>query len=481
MINKTTTMDRRSFLASAALAAVVAAAPRGIVSAQRKPNIIYILADDLGWGDLGCYGQKEIKTPVLDRMAAEGMRFFNHYSGSTVCAPCRATLMTGRHTGNLRTTGQGQSLLPEDVTVAEVLKEAGYATGVFGKWGLGQAGSEGVPNKQGFDEWFGFLHQGKAHFYYPPAVWENEREFPIPGNAEEKKEYIHDYFTDRALKFIRDKKNTPFFLYYASTIPHAELAAPEESIAPYRGKFVERPYEAVKSGSPDPHNPGFGYGSQPEPRAVFAGMVTRLDSDIGKIFALLKELDLDEDTIVFFGSDNGTHKEGGHDPAYFDSNGPLRGIKRDLYDGGIRTPFIVRWPGKIQAGSTNDHVSAFWDFLPTAAELSGGAAPGGIDGISYLPSMLGRMDQQRRHEYLYWEMGNKQAARKGKWKAVHYEFNKHPDGPIELFDLDKDIGETTDLAARFPEVAQEMLDILRKASNVNSKANGYTASGRQRR
>ncbi len=341
---------------------------------KRKPNIILFLADDLGYGDLGCYGQKFIKTPHLDRMAAEGMRFTDFYSGSTVCAPSRCALMTGYHTGHNQVRGNGiVPLLPEDVTIAEVLKAAGYSTAIFGKWGLGKPGTTGVPNLKGFDEWFGYLNQVHAHDYYPDYLWRNQEMVLIPPST-----YSHDLFTQEALDFIRRKQNEPFFLYVPYTIPHANNELGDEGMQ-------------VPSDAPYLHEPW------PQQQKNYAAMITRLDGDIGKILALLAELGLEEDTIVFFSSDNGPHEEGGATAEFFDSNGLLHGIKRDLYDGGVRVPAIPRWSGKIKPGQVNQQPFALWDFLPTAAEIAEVQAPDGIDGISILPALLGK--QQENHEY----------------------------------------------------------------------------------
>ncbi|HKS37383.1 MAG TPA: arylsulfatase, partial [Verrucomicrobiae bacterium] len=345
------------FLAGLEAAPAQSADPDGLRrKGQDKPNIIFILADDLGYGDLGCYGQKKIKTPNLDRLAAEGMRFTQCYAGSTVCAPSRASLMTGRHTGHARIRGNERvPLKPEDVTVAETLKPLGYATGIIGKWGLGNEGTTGIPNKQGFDEWFGYLDQVHAHNYYPDHLWRNEGQWSLAANAGGKKgEYTHDFFTRAALNFLKMNQKQPFFLYLAYTIPHAN-----NELGRKTGNGMETPGDAPYSGE-----------QWPQPEKNKAAMIARLDGDIGKILNRLKELKLDQDTVIFFSSDNGPHREGGVDPKFFESSGPLRGIKRDLYEGGIRVPMIARWPGRIKAGALSDQVWAFWDFLPTAAELA---------------------------------------------------------------------------------------------------------------
>ena len=333
--------------------------------ASGRSNIIFILADDLGYGDLECYGQKRIRTPQIDRLAAEGMRFTQCYAGSTVCAPSRCTLMTGLHTGHARIRGNAQvPLEPDDVTVAEILKPAGYRTAIIGKWGLGNEGTTGVPNRHGFDEWFGYLDQVHAHNYYPEFLWRNERKWLLRGNANgQKGEYSHDWFTRGALNFIRINQKHPFFLYLAYTIPHANNEL--------KDKGMEVPGDAPYSKE-----------DWPQQEKNKAAMITRLDADIGKILDKLKELKIDQDTILFFSSDNGPHKEGGVDPQFFASSGPLRGIKRDLYDGGIRVPMIVRWPGHVKAESVSDFVWAFWDFPPTAAELAGVTWYTGIPRVS---------------------------------------------------------------------------------------------------
>jgi arylsulfatase A len=427
---------------------------------KQKPNIIFIIADDLGYGDLGCYGQQHVKTPHIDALAAEGMRFTQHYAGCTVCAPSRCSLMTGMHTGHTIVRGnyeiqpEGQYPLPaETVTAAELLKQAGYATAIVGKWGLGGPGSSGVPNRQGFDYFYGYLCQRKAHFYYPEYLWRNEQRVDLVENRDgEKGIYAHDLLTKEALGFIKQNKDHPFFLYLPYTIPHAELVLPDdEFFNMYKNQFEETPF------------PGGHYGAQAKPMAAFAGMVSRMDADVGRIRALLKELNLFEQTLIIFTSDNGPHQEGGHDPAFFNSSGLLRGIKRDLYEGGIRVPFIASWPGVIQAGTTSDHVSAFWDFLPTCAELAGIDTPEYIDGISLLPTFMGNNNDQKQHGYLYWEFhegkGSKQALRFDNWKAVSFLAENR----IELYDLETDPREQHDLAAQQPDVIQQAQKLMKEA------------------
>lgn len=446
----------------------------GFEGTERPPNIVFIVADDLGWGDIEPYGQDKILTPNLSRMAAEGLLFTDFYAGSTVCAPSRSSLMTGEHTGHTPIRGNkeimpiGQEPLPaEAVTIAEVLREAGYATGAFGKWGLGGPGSEGAPQRQGFDEFFGYLDQRRAHFFYPEFLFRGDERVPLPNRTRpdpravqagwviERGVYSHDAIAEEALSFIDENRDRPFFLYVPFTIPHAELEVPKESMAPYlnaQGEsiFPEEPY------------PGEHYGPQPMPKAAFAAMVTHMDRDVGRILDRLRDLGLAENTIVFFTSDNGPHSEGGHDPSFFESNGPFRGIKRDLYEGGIRVPMIAWGPGWIPAGARSDQVWSFWDVLPTAAELAGATAPGGIDGISMVPALTGR-GEQRDPEYLYWEFherGTAQAVRDGYWKAVRQPMLT---GPIELYDLQTDPGETSNLAARHPEIVERMRNFMAAA------------------
>jgi arylsulfatase A-like enzyme len=437
-----------------ALALVAALGPGEgrAAEAARRPNIIFILADDLGYGDLGCYGQKRIKTPNLDRLAAEGIRFTQCYAGSTVCAPSRGALMTGKHTGHGTVRGNALvPLRPADRTVAEVLKGAGYATGLIGKWGLGEAGSTGVPNRKGFDYFFGYLNQVHAHDYYPDFLWRNQKKvklatYQVKGNVAFKgSPYSHDLFTQEALAFVEKHQKKPFFLYLAYTIPHAN-----NERAKAEGNGMEVPSDAPYSREP-----------WPQVEKNHAAMITRLDADVGRLLKRLKELKLDGDTIVFFSSDNGPHKEGGADPKFFQSAGPLRGHKRDLYEGGIRVPMLARWPGQFKAGRVSDHVWAFWDFLPTAAALATAKAPSGLDGLSVVPTLLGKGEQEQ-HRFLYWEFherGFGQAVRMGRWKAVRLK----PDGPLELYDLTKDVSETKDVAAEHPEVVAEITKYLKGA------------------
>ncbi len=405
--------------------------------AERPPNIVFIMADDMGYADAGCFGGQHIHTPTLDRMAAEGTRFTQCYSGSPVCAPARSVLMTGLHTGHTRVRGNmgrggvkglgGKDgrvpLRAEDVTVAEVLQAAGYATGMSGKWGLGEPGTEGTPNRQGFDAWFGHLNQRRAHSYYPDFLFHNDQRFDLPGNMDgRQQQYSHDLFTGFALNFVRQHAETPFFLYLPYTVPHAKFEIPDYD------RYADRDWS--------------------DQEKCYAAMITRMDRDIGRLFTLLESLEIDEETIVFFCSDNGAADRYDH---LFQSSGPLRGRKRDLTEGGIRTPMLVRWPGKVPAGAVSEAVWSFADFLPTAASLSGTTTPSGLDGIDVSPALLGNDLPILRERFLYWEFfeqGFKQAARWRNWKAIR----SRPHGPLELYDLAQDIGEKHNVAAENPEV-----------------------------
>ncbi len=437
---------------------------------EKLPNIIYILADDLGYGDLSCYGQRRFSTPNIDRLAQEGMLFTQHYSGSTVSAPSRSSLMTGMHTGRTPIRGnrewkpEGQWPLPEDaVTIAELLKTKGYATGAFGKWGLGFIDTEGDPNKQGFDEFFGYNCQRLAHNYYPYYLWHNNEKVMLPENEGTLTGiYAPDIIQKAALEFIDAHSDQPFFLYYPNVIPHAELFAKEENMALFRGKFEpEKEYKGVDDGPTYRLGP---YGSQPESHAAFAAMIKHLDDHVGEILEKLAGLELEENTIIIFTSDNGPHLEGGADPDYFNSNGGFRGYKRDLYEGGIRVPMLVKWPGRIKPGAVTGHVSAFWDVMPTLAEITGAEIPDDIDGISFLPTLLGK--KQKTHEYLYWEFheqGGKMATRFGNWKAVKLDVNKSPQGETELYDLSSDFSESDNIASTRPDLVEKAEEIFRKA------------------
>ncbi|MCI0348478.1 MAG: arylsulfatase [Acidobacteriales bacterium] len=424
------------------------------IRANPHPNIIFILADDLGYGEVGCYGQKKIKTPNLDRLAAEGMRFTQCYAGSTVCAPSRSSLMTGQHTGHTRIRGnQAYPLQPEDVTVAEVLKQAGYKTGAFGKWGMGLQNTTGSPSKQGFDEWYGYLSQTHAHDYYPTQLWRSSSQHNLEDFASvidrnmygNKGTYSHDLFALAASNYVRVTRFFSLFTYIAYTVPHAN-----NELGKKTGNGMEVPTDAPYKKE-----------DWPQPEKNKAAMITRMDEDIGDLMRQVRKDRNLTNTVIFFSSDNGPHKEGGVDPKFFDSSGGLRGIKRDLYEGGIRVPMIVWWPGHIKAGTVSDHVCAFWDFLPTAAEIAKVKPPENIDGISMLPTLLGRK-QTNQHEFLYWEFhekGTKQAARMGDWKAVRLA----PAKPLELYNLKSDPSEAIDLAKKNAEVVAKIENYLKTA------------------
>ncbi|WP_339917801.1 arylsulfatase [Yeosuana marina] len=433
-----------------------------------KPNIIFILADDLGYADIGPFGQKYILTPNLDKMAKEGMRFTQHYAGNTVCAPSRCALMTGRHMGtadvrgNLQVEPYGQVPLSDDaITIAELLKRAGYETALIGKWGLGNQNTSGNPLKQGFDSYYGYLDQVLAHNYYPEYLLRNDKKEMLNNkvvyqdstawhkglgsHSEEQVDYSHDLFTKETLKFLEKDRDRPFFLYLPITIPHVNDEAPEgflmevPDLEPYEKETWSRETKA------------------------YASMITRMDKGIGEIFNKLKEQGLDGNTLVIFTSDNGPIQ--GEEPTEFlDSNGPLKGGKRDLYEGGIRVPFIARWPEKIKINTESNLISAFWDFLPTVCEIANVKTPSNIDGISYLPTLFGK--KQKEHEYLYWEFpkgGYKVALRKGKWKAVRRNMEKNPESTIELYNLEEDLAEENNVADKYPEQTNEMTRLLKEA------------------
>ncbi|MDE0123089.1 MAG: arylsulfatase [Bryobacterales bacterium] len=414
-----------------------------------KPNIVLVMADDLGYGHLGSYGQDRIRTPHLDRLAAEGMRFTQAYAGSTVCAPSRSVLITGLHGGHTSVRGNlgDAHLRDEDVTLAEVLKSAGYATGGYGKWGLGLADSPGHPLRQGFDDFLGYLHQVHAHFFYPFWLTLNHGRMDLPLNRNGGRgQYSHDLIFDRALDFIRENRDGPFFCYLPVTIPHVELAVPADSLAEYLGEFPE-----IGGGQ----ERRVGYIVSPNPRATYAAMVSRLDRDIGRLVDLLATLGIAEDTIVIFNSDNGAQARFDVSEEFFDATAGLRGYKGSMYEGGLRVPQIVRWPGHVEPGSETDHLTYFPDMMPTFAELAG-VEPPSTDGISIVPTIL-KQGGQRQAEWLYWELissGNQlrsQAARKGRWKFVRPRM----DSPVEVYDLQEDEGETTDLAARHSDLVEE--------------------------
>lgn len=433
-----------------------------------KPNIIYILADDLGYGDISFTTQKKFQTPNIDKLAENGIFFNQHYSGSTVCAPSRSSLLTGLHTGHTFIRGnkeidpEGQYPIDSTViTVAEILKNNGYVTGAFGKWGLGYPGSEGDPNRQGFDEFYGYNCQRIGHNYYPYHLWHNQTKETLKGNKlKQTKTYAPELIHEKALSFIEKNKDKSFFLYYPSIIPHAELAAPEKLIQKFRSKFSpEKKYIGVDSGKSYKNG---GYATQEEPHAAFAAMLSLLDKQVGEIRKKVEELNIAEKTIIIVTSDNGPHLEGGADPDFFNSNSDLRGYKRDLYEGGIRVPLIVYWPGKIKP-QISEHVSAFWDFLPTICDIAQIKAPKRIDGISFLPEMLGQ--PQKTHNHLYWEFhegGGKQAVRYGKWKGIRLNMNNNPGALIELYNLASDEKEQNNVALENPEIVKTIIKIMKR-------------------
>ena len=429
----------------------------------KKTNIILIMVDDAGYGDFGCYGQKLFTTPNIDRMAASGMLFTQHYSGSTVCAPTRCSIMNGVHTGHAFVRGnrevqpEGQAPIPSDmITIPKLLRKAGYVTGMFGKWGLGAPKSSGDPMNQGWDEFFGYNCQRQAHTFYPKHLWHNSEKVMLDG-----KTYSHDLIQEKALQFIRDNEKKSFFAYLPLTIPHAAMQCPEEDVAPFRKKFSQFENKIGK----------YSHGSIiRNPVAAFAGMMTRMDRGIGQILDLLNELDIAENTLVLFTSDNGPHYEGGHQPEFFNSNGPLKGHKRDLYEGGIRVPLIAYWPGKIKSGSVSNHICAHWDLMPTFCELAKISAPNHTDGISYIPALTGK--KQKKHAYLYWEFhsyGNAQAIRMGDWKGIRLKVKNNPNAPIQLFNLKKDIGETNNIAANHPDIIRRFTKLFKTAHTPSER------------
>ncbi|WP_018474803.1 arylsulfatase [Echinicola pacifica] len=502
---------RRAFYSPWCMGLVLATSLWSCNSAQKvaeekptKPNIIYIYADDLGYGELGVYGQSKIKTPHLDQMAKEGIVFTNHYSSSPVCAPARCGLLTGKHTGKGYIRGNlpvlpasfsdevenGQQPIPEtSFTLGHLMQQAGYKTAAIGKWGLGMTGNVGAPNKQGFDYFYGYLDQRQAHNFYPTHLWENTEWDSLSnpyifvhtpsasgskGNAQalgdfklrdlkygdegyfdayQGEEYSIDKMTEKATKFIKENKDEPFFLYLPYTIPHVSLQVPDEALEQYLGQFEEEPYLGQQ-----------GYAPHEFPKSAYAAMISYLDQEVGKVFALLEDLGLDENTLVIFSSDNGPTFNGGVDAVYFESTAGLRGLKMDLYEGGIRMPMIARWPGKVAPGSTTDHISVQYDVMATLADLTEQQVKGQTDGLSFLPAMLQEEDQPN-HEFLYFEYpekGGQLAVRMGKWKGVKTDLKKNPGKEWELFDLDADPAEQMDLASKNPEVIKQLDDIVKR-------------------
>ncbi len=446
------------------------AADSAASASLEPPNIILIVADDLGYGDLGSYGQQQIQTPSLDRMAGEGMRFTQFYAGSTVCAPSRSVLMTGQDTGHTRVRGNAsgetlkQSLRPEDITLAEVAQRADYRTALIGKWGLGEINDPGFPLEQGFDQFFGYLNQVHAHNYYPEFLWRNrdtvrlgnevkrsDKTYSsfVGGYATKKVDYSHDLFMEEALGFVEENQQDRFFLCLTLTIPHANNEAGGQGMEVSQVNTAAYEQYADKD--------------WPEVQKKGAAMITHLDSDVGRLLSALQKYGIDENTLVLFTSDNGPHREGGYDPDFFNANGPLRGIKRDLYEGGIRVPLIARWPGHVPAGTTSDHISYFGDMMATFADLTDVPAPDSLQSISLVPTLLGNPDEQRPHNYLYWEFyeqGSRQAVRMGNWKAIRQPMFS---GPTELYNLETDLGEEDNVAEEDPEVVAELERVMERA------------------
>ena len=453
--------------------------------AQSKPNIIYIYADDMGYGELGAYGQTKIKTPNLDRMSAEGMRFTDHYSSAPVCAPARCMLLTGKHGGHTYIHGNyelggfadslegGQMPLPEGIfTVGKMMQQAGYKTAAIGKWGLGMANTTGSPIKQGFDYFYGYLDQKQAHNYYPTHLWENDHwdtlQNPVINvhkqldstkatladfNYYKGKEYAPAKLTEKALAFIENNKSKQFFLYLPYTLPHLSLQAPDEWVKKYIGQFNERPYYGQN-----------GYASTLYPLSTYAAMISFLDAQVGLILEKIKALGLDENTLILFSSDNGATFNGGVNRRFFNSNGGLRGQKMDLYEGGIREPFIARWPGKITKGTTSAHPSVQFDLMATLAELVH-QKTNATDGISFLPELMGSAKEQQKHPYIYFEYpenGGQLAIRMGNWKGVKLDVKKHPEKKWQLFNLQTDRNETTDISEKYPDLIKQFELIVKK-------------------
>jgi arylsulfatase A-like enzyme len=422
-----------------------------------KPNIIYVMVDDLGYGELGCFGQQKIKTPNIDRLASQGTRFTSYYAGCTVCRPSRLALWTGMHTGHTAINSNASYIFqPEDVTISELLQQAGYVTGGVGKWAMGGVGTSGHPNKNGFDFWMGYLDQGEAHNYYPTHLWRNDQKVPLAGNvlsddpkargrvASKRTTYSHDLMTEAALDFVRQNHEQPFLLHVHWTIPHANneggRVTGDGMEVPDHGIYADRDWPSTAKGQ--------------------AAMIARMDGDVGRLVTLLRDLKIDHKTLLIFTSDNGPHSEGGHNHEFFDANGPLRGYKRDLYEGGIREPMIAWWPGVVEAGGTCDEPLAFWDFMPTACELAGIDSSKASDGISFVPSLVGR--GQRSHEFLFWKYGPKEAIRMGNWKGVRIK----PNRPLELYDLQSDIGESQDVSAEHPDLVARLTKLMAGAQRV---------------
>lgn len=457
-MHRTPTFFDRVRLAAAWLCVLLG----GCATARGQPsNIVLIVADDLGSGDLGCYGQTKIRTPRLDRMASEGVRFTRFYSASPVCAPSRAALLTGLHSGhspvrdNREVGPEGQMALAEGTrTLAGMLRDVGYLTACFGKWGLGGPGTSGVPTTQGFNEFYGYLCQRQAHNYYPTHLWHGEQKEMLEGNTQGNvtgAKYSHDLIIERAMKFIQDhsRDTIPMFVYIPVTIPHVSLQVPSDSLEQYEGAMEDAPYDGKE-----------GYLKHPTPHAAYAAMVSRLDRDVGRILDLIADMGIEGHTLVIFTSDNGpTHgRVGGADSAFFNSAGGLRGLKGSVYEGGLRVPFIARWPGVIEAGRVTDEVGVMYDLAPTLLEIAGAPRAEGLDGISLAPTLRGEAGKQKGRSFVYWEFpgyGGQAAVLVGNYKVVRTGLIKTPDAPYEVYDLAADPGETKNIAAEHPEIIEE--------------------------
>jgi len=465
-------MDRRHFLkaigANIGMLSLTGCNLSFAAKEGKRPNIIFIMADDLGYQELGCYGQKKIKTPNIDRLASEGMMFTDYYTGSAVCAPARCNLMTGMHGGHayVRDNGEvggwdtfnGQTPLPSGTeTIATVLKRQGYTTGAFGKWGLGRVDSTGDPLNLGFDHFVGYNCQRHAHNLYPNFLVNDKNKMPLEGNTRglTGKQYAPQVIADQMLDFVRENADKPFFVYYPTVLPHLALQVPDEELIPYKDQWEETPYT------------GKSYQPHPTPRACYAAMISFLDKQVGRLMQLLKELDLDDNTIVFFTSDNGTtYLKDQVDYEFFESVGPLRGLKGSLYEGGIRVPMIARWPGRIKPGTATHLIAAHYDVLETLADITDAKVTAKTDGISMLPTLLSEPSKQQKHEYLFWDFagyGGQLAVRMGRWKGIKREIRKDPQAKLELYDLKNDISEANNVVKDHPDIAAKMEKIMLQA------------------
>lgn len=441
--------------------------------AQQQPNVVFILADDLGYGDLGCYGQKVIKTPNIDKLAAQGIRFTQFYAGTSVCAPSRAALMTGLHTGHTPVRGnfevepEGQFPLPDSTfTIAEMFKRAGYVTGIFGKWGLGYPGSSGDPNNQGFDEFFGYNCQRQSHNFFPDHLWNNGKRIELSNTLIQQQQYAPELIQQQALKFLSANRQKPFFVYLAYTLPHAGLQLPkgDRLFEKFKSEIDEEPKAVPLAWN------GVSYQPQAYPKAAYAAMVSKLDEYVGEVVEKLKELGIAKNTLIVFTSDNGPHREGGNIPEHFNSNGGLRGIKRALYEGGIREPMIVNWPGVIKKGTESGFTGALWDFMPTFADIVGQRALVTTDGVSILPTLTGK-GKQEQHSHLYWEFhedGGVQAVRMGDWKGVRHDVKRTKSPSLQLFNLTKDPHEANDVSKANLKIVKQ-ITLIMEQEHVENK------------